>query len=54
MWKRRPTDSMRLLHIVGDSRFGGAGRIILGLGRIAREEGWQVDVLATDPPDQKP
>ncbi len=49
MWKRRPTDSMRLLHIVGDSRFGGAGRIILGLGRIAREEGWQVDVLATDP-----
>ena len=49
MWKRRPTDSMRLLHIVGDSRFGGAGRIILGLGRIAREEGWRVDVLATDP-----
>jgi glycosyltransferase involved in cell wall biosynthesis len=49
MWKRKPTDSMKLLHIVGDSRFGGAGRIILGLGRAAKEAGWQVEVLATDP-----
>ncbi len=40
---------LRLLHITGDSRFGGAGRIILGLGRMARAEGWQVDVLTTDP-----
>ncbi len=53
MWKRKPTDSMKLLHIVGDSRFGGAGRIILGLGRVARQEGWQVDVLATDPAFQQ-
>lgn len=53
MWKRRPTDSMRMLHIVGDSRFGGAGRIILGLGRVAQADGWKVDVLATDPVFQR-
>jgi glycosyltransferase involved in cell wall biosynthesis/ribosomal protein S18 acetylase RimI-like enzyme len=40
---------IRVLHVVGDSRFGGIAGIILGLGRIARAEGWQVDVLATDP-----
>lgn len=40
---------VRVLHIVGDSRFGGVARIIRGLGRISRAEGWQVDVLATDP-----
>ena len=40
---------MRLLHIVGESRYGGAARIILRLGQIAQAEGWQVDVLTTDP-----
>jgi glycosyltransferase involved in cell wall biosynthesis/ribosomal protein S18 acetylase RimI-like enzyme len=40
---------MRVLHIVGDSRYGGIVRIILGLGQIARDDGWQVDCLATDP-----
>jgi glycosyltransferase involved in cell wall biosynthesis/ribosomal protein S18 acetylase RimI-like enzyme len=40
---------IRVLHVVGDSRFGGIAGIILGLGRIARAEGWQVDVLTTDP-----
>jgi glycosyltransferase involved in cell wall biosynthesis len=40
---------MRILHIVGDSRFGGAGRIILGLGHMAKSEGWDVDILTTDP-----
>jgi glycosyltransferase involved in cell wall biosynthesis/ribosomal protein S18 acetylase RimI-like enzyme len=39
---------VRVLHIVGDSRYGGVARIILGLGRIAKSDGWQVDVLATD------
>jgi glycosyltransferase involved in cell wall biosynthesis/ribosomal protein S18 acetylase RimI-like enzyme len=39
---------IRVLHVVGDSRFGGIAGIILGLGRIARAEGWQVDVLTTD------
>ena len=43
------TNPLRILHIVGDSRFGGIARIILGLGRISREEGWEVDVLTTDP-----
>jgi glycosyltransferase involved in cell wall biosynthesis/ribosomal protein S18 acetylase RimI-like enzyme len=40
---------IRILHIVGDSRYGGIAGIILGLGRIGRAEGWQVDILATDP-----
>jgi glycosyltransferase involved in cell wall biosynthesis/ribosomal protein S18 acetylase RimI-like enzyme len=44
---------MRVLHIVGDSRYGGIARIILGLGRVARADGWQVDVLTTDPAVQQ-
>jgi len=44
---------MRVLHITGDSHYGGAGPIIIGLGRIAQAEGWQVDVLSTDPVFQR-
>lgn len=44
---------LRLLHVVGDSRFGGAAAIILGLCGVARAEGWQVDVLTTDPTFQQ-
>lgn len=44
---------LRVLHVVGDSRFGGAANIIVGLGRIAKSEGWEVDVLATNPVFQK-
>ena len=40
---------IKALHIVGDSRYGGIARIILGLGRVGRALGWQVDVLTTDP-----
>jgi glycosyltransferase involved in cell wall biosynthesis len=39
---------LRLLHVTGDSCFGGAGRIIRRLGQVAQAEGWQVDVLSTD------
>ena len=46
---KKQTSPVRVLHVVGDSRFGGIGRIIVGLGRVARAEGWQVDVLTTDP-----
>ena len=49
MLTHRRTSQMRLLHIVGDSRFGGAANIILGLSHVAQAEGWQVDVLTTDP-----
>ena len=48
MYKDSETKPVRVLHIVGDSRYGGVARIILGLGRIAKSDGWQVDVLATD------
>jgi glycosyltransferase involved in cell wall biosynthesis len=37
-----------ILHIVGDSKFGGASRIIVALCLAAKADGWQVDVLATD------
>ena len=47
MYKKR--NPLKVLHVIGDSCFGGAGRIILRLGRIAKAEGWHVDVLTTDP-----
>lgn len=53
MFVQKDTSPLRLLHIVGESRFGGVAKIILGLGRIAQDEGWQVDVLTTDPVVQK-
>ncbi|MCU1292848.1 MAG: glycosyl transferase, group 1 [Bryobacterales bacterium] len=40
---------MKLLHIVGDSKFGGGSIIILQLARLALDEGWTVSVLTTDP-----
>jgi glycosyltransferase involved in cell wall biosynthesis len=49
MLTHKETSPLRLLHVVGESRFGGAGKIILRLGKVAQAEGWQVDVLATDP-----
>jgi glycosyltransferase involved in cell wall biosynthesis len=39
----------RLLHIVGGSSFGGAAKLILRLAQKMTAEGWQVDILTTDP-----
>jgi glycosyltransferase involved in cell wall biosynthesis/ribosomal protein S18 acetylase RimI-like enzyme len=39
----------RILHVVGDSAFGGGGRVIIALASAARSSGHEVDVLATDP-----
>lgn len=39
----------RILHIVGDSKFGGASFGILRLARRWRSAGWEAEVLATDP-----
>jgi glycosyltransferase involved in cell wall biosynthesis len=47
------TKPVRVIHVVGNSRFGGAGWIILGLARMARAEGWHVDILTTDPVFQR-
>ena len=49
MFTYRKTNPVKLLHVIGDSRFGGAGRIILRLGQVAQAEGWDVDILTTDP-----
>jgi glycosyltransferase involved in cell wall biosynthesis/ribosomal protein S18 acetylase RimI-like enzyme len=52
-----PADSeanpIRVLHVLGDSRFGGIAHIVAGLARVARSQGWEVDVLATDPTVQE-
>jgi len=39
----------RLLHIVGDSKFGGGAKVILDLARVGAHLGLSVDVLTTDP-----
>lgn len=39
----------KLLHILGSSAFGGDSVLVLEMGRAAREAGFEVDVLATDP-----
>lgn len=40
---------MRILHIVGDSPFGGGSVVILELAKLGKRLGWDVDVLTTDP-----
>lgn len=39
---------MRLLHIVGDSKFGGGSVVISRLAQKVKEIGWDVDVLTND------
>ncbi|MEM4202814.1 MAG: glycosyltransferase family 4 protein [Candidatus Methanomethylicaceae archaeon] len=39
----------KILHIIGDSRFGGGVRVILSLIKMAQHHGWVADVLSTDP-----
>src|SRR5580704_8916084 len=53
MSTHKKMNPLKLLHVIGDSCFGGAGRIILRLGQVAKAEGWQVDVLTTDPVFQR-
>src|SRR5215471_7989262 len=53
MSDRGGNNQVRVLHMVGDSRFGGIALIIAGLGRVAREQGWTIDVLTTDPAVQE-
>jgi glycosyltransferase involved in cell wall biosynthesis len=49
MLTHKETSPVRVLHVVGDSHFGGAAAIIFGVSHVAQAEGWQVDVLSTDP-----
>jgi glycosyltransferase involved in cell wall biosynthesis len=39
---------MKILHIVGDSKFGGGAHIIIGLCSMAKQAGHDVSVLTTD------
>ena len=40
---------MKVLHIVGDSKFGGGAVVIMQLARLAADLGWETQVLTTDP-----
>lgn len=40
---------MRVLHVTGDSNFGGGAYVIGDIARMALRLGWQVDVLTTNP-----
>ena len=44
---------MKILQIVGDSKWGGGGHIILALAEMAREAAWTIDILTTDPVCQR-
>lgn len=39
----------RMIHITGDSKFGGGGIVIMDIARAAAAEGYDVSVLTTDP-----
>jgi len=41
-------NQIRLLHVVGDSGFGGASKIILRLAEMAKAEGCEADILTTN------
>lgn len=40
---------MKVLQVVGDSKWGGGSAVILALAEAGRRAGWRVDLLATDP-----
>lgn len=42
-------NQIRLLHIVGDSSFGGAGKVILSLAEMMQRDGCRVEVLTSNP-----
>jgi glycosyltransferase involved in cell wall biosynthesis len=46
-------NGVRLLHVVGQSRYGGGVQVILPVAAAARERGWRVGILTSDPQFQR-
>lgn len=46
-------NGISVLHVVGNSRYGGGAQIIFPLAVRARQEGWRSDILTTDPTFQQ-
>jgi glycosyltransferase involved in cell wall biosynthesis len=44
---------VKVLHIVGDSKYGGGALVIQRLAEMAKTQGWEVDILTTDPKFQE-
>jgi glycosyltransferase involved in cell wall biosynthesis len=40
--------TIKVLHVVGKSKYGGGVQVILPVALAARDQGWTVDILATD------
>lgn len=40
---------VKILHIIGDSKYGGGSKVVIQLAQMARDQGWEPEVLATDP-----
>ena len=45
----RVANRMRMIHVTGDSKWGGGAGIIFALAETAMQMGWEVDFLTTDP-----
>ena len=44
-----PPGGVKILHIVGDSKFGGAANSIIRIAQLWFASGWEVRILTTDP-----
>src|SRR5712691_2416760 len=44
-----PPGGVKILHIVGDSKFGGAAHSVIRIAQLWSASGWEAQILTTDP-----